>query len=395
MFTDSRLLPASGGFPTPGQDIIGTTWQQYMRPGEIALFCFDARTSQPLTALGKAPRNQVDEYCTAYRSLYMARLVAKAKLMKNPGMIMVLYDKRGRWLGTRSREGEDRRNVGLGLAWILFQMPLWAFLGTIAILALSELSARAFGSERIHWQSMSSQEWSGLIVVGMLLGGATRLVFEYVRGRLVLYLTRSARQPVGSPGREAFYQRLARTNNSSLLLPLDITFEPTRIEWLSVEKYQGWADALRREGFELLGAYQIREVRLDLELWFQPAEDLVAEVVNHPQAGMWVGAFTRYEDWSSFGVSNKKNFGLVDPHPTKRVVHLGADATAEQVIDKSRRERPGGVRCKVVPENLLSDYATSWRQYVEWRRARGTTAEEYKRIAERKAEAKVKGEAWL
>jgi len=310
-------------------------------------------------------------------------------------MIMVLYDKRGRWLGTRSREGEDRRNVGLGLAWILFQMPLWAFLGTIAILALSELSARALGSERIHWQSMSSQEWSGLIVVGMLLGGATRLVFEYVRGRLVLYLTRSARQPVGSPGREAFYQRLARTNNSSLLLPLDITFEPTRIEWLSVEKYQGWADALRREGFELLGAYQIREVRLDLELWFQPAEDLVAEVVNHPQAGMWVGAFTRYEDWSSFGVSNKKNFGLVDPHPTKRVVHLGADATAEQVIDKSRRERPGGVRCKVVPENLLSDYATSWRQYVEWRRARGTTAEEYKRIAERKAEAKLKGEAWL
>jgi hypothetical protein len=47
-----------------------------------------------------------------------------------------------------------------------------------------------------------------------------------------------------------------------------------------------------------------------------------------------------------------------------------------------------------VPENLHSDYVTSWRQYVEWRRARGTTAEEYKRISERKAEAKVKGESW-
>lgn len=395
MFTDSRLLPASGGFPTPGQDISGTPWQQHMRPGEIALFYFDARTGQPLTALGKVPRNQIDEYCSAYRSLYMARLVAKSKIIKNPSMITVLYDKRGRWLGTMSREGEDRRNIGLGLAWLLFQMPLCALFGTLAILALSEISARTLGSERMHWESMSSQEWTGLIVAGMLLGGAVRLVFEYVRGRLVLYLTRAAREPVGSPGREAFYQRLARTNNSSLLLPLDITFEPTKIEWQSMEKYQAWFDGLRREGFELLGAYQIREVCLDLELWLRSAEDLVAEVVNHPQAGMWMGALTLYQDWSSFGVSNKKNFGLIDPHPTKKIVHIGAEATAEQVIDKARRERPEGVRRRVGPENLLSDYATSWRQYVEWRRARGTTAEEYKRISERKAEAKLKGESWL
>jgi hypothetical protein len=162
-----------------------------------------------------------------------------------------------------------------------------------------------------------------------------------------------------------------------------------------MEKYQAWAEALRREGFELLGAYQIREVRLDMELWLQSAEDLVGEAVNHPQAGMWLEAFTRYEDWSSFGVSNKKNFGLIDPHPTKKTVHIGADATAEQVIEKARRERPEGVRRRVSREDLLSDYATSWRQYVEWRRARGTTAAEYKRISERKAEAKLKGESWL
>src|ERR1700745_3674880 len=77
---------------------------------------------------------------------------------------------------------------------------------------------------------------------------------------------------------------------------------------------------------------------------------------------MWLEAFTRYEDWSSFGVSNKKNFGLIDPHPTKKTVHIGADATAEQVIEKARRERPEGVRRRVSRENLLSDYATSWRR---------------------------------
>ena len=281
------------------------------------------------------------------------------------------------------------------MAWVLFQFPLWAFFGTLAILAVSEILARYLGTDRIHWENMSSQEWSGLVVVGMFLGGTARFVFEYIRGCLVLHLTRDARQPVGSPGREKFYKWIARTNNSSLLLPLDITFEPTTIEWISAEKHQSWSEALRREGFELAGAYQIREVRLDLELWFRRDDDLVAEVVNHPQAGMWIGAFTRYEDWSSFGVSNKKNFGLIDPHPTKKVVHLGADATVEQVIDKARRERPENVRRKVVPENILSDYATSWRQIAEWRRACGTSAAEYKWISERKAEAKAKGESWF
>jgi hypothetical protein len=145
----------------------------------------------------------------------------------------------------------------------------------------------------------------------------------------------------------------------SLLLPLDITLEPTNIEWLSVEKYQAWTDTLRREEFELLGAHQIREVRFDLELWCHSAEDLVAEVVNDQQAGMWVCVFTRYEDGSSFGVSNKKNFGLIDPHPTKKIVHIGADATAEQVIDKARRERPEGGRHPVVPSSILADYATA------------------------------------
>lgn len=394
MFTDSRLLPASGGFPKPGQDISGTKWQELMRPGETAVFTFDARTGQPLTALGEVPRKPINEYCCAYRSLYMARLVAKGRIFGNPGVITVLYDKRGRWLGTMSREGEDRRNIGLGLAWVLLQIPLFTFLGGLAILAASELSARYFGTDRIRWESMSSQEWSGLITAGLLLAGIGKFVFEYWRARLVLYLTRSGREPIGSPGRDAFYKRLSR-KGPNLLIPLDITFEPVKVEWLSAEKYGAWSDALRREGFELVGDYQIPEVRLDLELWFQPAEDLVAEIVNHPQADMWVAVWTRYEDWSSFGISNKKNFGLIDPHPTKKIVHIGANATAEQVIERARRDRPGGVRRRAVRENILSDYATSWRQYVEWRRARGTTAEEYKRISERKAAAKAKSESWL
>jgi len=394
MFTDSRLLPASGAFPKPGQDIGGTPWQQHMRPGEIALFTFDAKTGQPLTAKCVPPQSPVSEYCSAFRSMYMARRVAKGRVRSHPHVITALWDKRGRWLATMSREGEDRRNPGVGLAWILFQFPLFAFLGTLVILAISALSARYFNTEPLHWERMTPQELYGIIVAGLLLAATGRLLFEIVRRRLVLRYTRPARQPIGSPEREKLYERLARTNNSSLLIPLDITLTPTSIDWPAPEKYAEWTDVLRREGFERLGAYLIPETQVQADYWFHSEEDLTATIANHSKAGMWLCVFTRSEDWSSFGVANKKPVPI-DPHPTKRIVYSGPDASAEVVLDQARRGRPEGARRRPTTDNILPDYATSWRQYVEWRRARGTTAEEYKRVAESKARAKAAGTSWL
>jgi hypothetical protein len=394
MFTDSRLLPASGVFPKPGQDISGTIWQQYMRNSEIALFCFDARTGRPLTVKGETPQTPVSEYCTAFRSLYMARLVAKGRVTENPRMITVLYDKSGRWLVTMSREGEERRNPGLGLAWVLFQFPLLAFYGTAFILASSVFWTHWFGGEPLRWNRLSAQEWNGLIAAGLILGGLGRLVFEVARRAMVIRNTRPARQPVGSPGREEFYTRLAKTNNSSLLTPLDVTYVPSTIDWPSPEKYAEWGAALRREGFEHLGPHLIPEVRVFVDYWFNPKEDLTATIVFHPKAGMWLDVFTRYEDWSSFSVANKKP-APIDPHPTKKTLYLGPEANADAVIERARRERPNGVRRRPTRDTILSDGATSWRQYVEWRRARGTTAEEYKRVDEAKAAAKAAGTSWL
>jgi len=392
MFTDSRLLPAPGSFPKPGQDISGTPWQELMRPGEIALFCFDARSGQLVTVKGEVPESPASEYCIAYRSWYMARRVARGRVMKNPRMICALYDQRGRWLATLSRQGEDRRNPGLGLAWVLFQFPLLAFLGVVIIFAASAVSALCFGTAMLRWERLSLQEWNALLAAGLLLGGALRFVLDMVRRQMLVWHARPVQQPIGSPGREKFYQRLARTNNSSLLVPLDITFVPTTIDWPSPEKYAEWASVLQREGFEHFGAYLIPEVRTSTDLWFNSAEDMLAEIVDHSKAGVWLSVSTLYQDWSSFGVSNK-NAPPIDPHPKRNIQYIGPEASAEMVIEKARNERPAGARRPARRESRLTNYATSWRQYVEWRRARGTTAEEYKRVAERKAQAA--GTSWL
>lgn len=394
MFTDSRLLPASGAFPKPGQDISGTPWQHYMRPGEIGLFTFDAKTGQPLTAKYEVPETPVSEYCTAFSSMYMARLIAKGRVRSHPQVITVLYDKRGRWLATMSREGEDRRNPGLGLAWILVQFALLAFFGTLFIFAVSALSAHWFGTEPLVWERTSPQELNGLICAGLLLAGLGRLLFKLGRRQLLLRLLRPALQPIGSPQRDKFYKRLEKTNKPNLLVPLDVTFTPTTIDWPSPEKYTAWTELLRCEGFQQLGTFLIPEAQVLADYWFHPQEDLTATIPRHPTAGMWLSVFTRYEDWSSFCVANKKPVPI-DPHPTKKIVYLGPDAGGETVLEKARRDRPIGARRRPTRDNILPDYATSWRQYVEWRRARGTTADEYKRVAETKARAKAAGTSWL
>jgi hypothetical protein len=279
------------------------------------------------------------------------------------------------------------------LAWVLFQLPLLAFLGTVAIFVMSAASAQWFGIGALHWQRMTAQEWNGVFVVALLLGGIARLLFEMARNQLMLWNTRSARQPIGSLGREKFYERLERTNNSNLLVPLEVTFVPATIDWPAPEKYAEWTDVLRREGFEQLGEYLIPEARVFTDFWINSREDLIATIVSYAREGMWLAASTRYEDWSSFSVANKNEPG-VDPHPTKKVVYLGPDADAVAVIEKARRDRPEGMRHPPGRDSVLSDYAISWRQYVEWRRARGTTAKEFKRADERKARAKAAGTPW-
>lgn len=157
MFFYSRVLPVSGAIPTPGKDMPGASWQQEMRFGEIALFNFDAKSGQLLGPKARVPQLPVQEVCMVFGSRYAARVSAKGQIAAHPQMVTVLYDRRGRWLSTRSRDGETRRNPGLGLAWILLQFPLLAIYGTLAIVAFSHLTSSYLDAEPIRLGELSQQ----------------------------------------------------------------------------------------------------------------------------------------------------------------------------------------------------------------------------------------------
>jgi hypothetical protein len=386
MFFYSRVLPVAGAVPTPGNDISGTAWQQHMRIGEIALFSFGARSGQLLKPKGDVPQLPMHEVCMVFGSRYAARFSAKAHMISKPGSLSVLYDRHGRWLSTFSREGETRRNPGLGLAWLLFQFPLMAAYGTLAILAVWAVRAYWFKTEPIRLAEISSQDLGGLLVGGLFLGTLGRLVFEWMRHRLLIWHGKPALAPMGSPQREKLYQRMAKNPQPGILVPLDVTLVPMEIEWPSPENRDLWSTALRNHGFQHFGPFVTPETKGSVDFWFDSNRDLTATIAALPTRGMWLTVFTRYEDDSSFSVVNRDATGL-DSHPRKKVVHLGREATADSVITRALSDRPDGLRRRPTAENLLDDYKNGWRANVEWRRARGTTAEEYKRIAERRARA--------
>ena len=326
-----------------------------------------------------------------FGSRYAARASARGQIAAHPQMLTVLYDRRGRWLSTWSREGESRRNPGLGLAWLLFQFPLMAIYGTVAVLLLSAIDAAYFGTEPIRLSEMASQQLSSLFTGGLLVGAFGRLLFELIRMRLIAWHGKPALAPVGSLEREKLYRRVAKQGGSWRLVPPEVSLVPAAVEWPVPEKHSEWSAVLQSRGFQHRGEFTSPGTKAGHDFWFKADDDLTALIATLPTRGMWLAVFTRYEDESSFCALNKLPTGM-DHHPKSERVFLGMDASAEAVIEHALKNRPAGQRRRPSADNLLDDYRTGWRKSMEWRRSRGTTAEEVKRVDQGRSQPKALGE---
>jgi hypothetical protein len=271
------------------------------------------------------------------------------------------------------------------------QFPLPAICGGLAIVVLSRLMALYLDVEPMRPSEMSPQQFSRLFAAGLQLGGLARLLLEYVRIKLVAWHGRAALAPVGSPEREKMYRRIAKQGGGARLLPSGVSLEPATIAWPVPEKHAEWSAVLQSHGFQHFGQFREVETKGGLDFWFDSAQDLTAIVLMLPTRGMWLSVFTRYDDGSSFCASNKLPTGIELP-PHKKTVYLGLEANAETVIHSALSERPDGHRRRPAAEDLLDDYKKGWIENVEWRRARGTTAEEIKRVDQLRGQPRAIGQ---
>jgi hypothetical protein len=286
--------------------------------------------------------------------------------------------------------GENGESVEWGYLFWSLQFPLMAVYGTISLLALSAIGASYFGIEPIRITGMSSQQLSSLFTGGLLVGGFGCLLLELIRIWLLAWHGRPALAPVGSPEREKLYRRVAKDGGSCRLVPPEVSLVPATVEWPVPEKHSEWSAVLQSAGFQHLGQFVSPEVRAGHDFWFRPDQDLTAIVATLPGQGMWLAVFTPYEDGSSFCAMNKLPTGMDFP-PKRKAVYLGLEASAEALIEHVLKNRPEGQRRRPTADNLLDDYKMGWRTSIEWRRARGTTAEEVKRVDERRGQPKAIG----
>lgn len=370
----NRLLPVRGAVPKPGEDISGTEWQRLMKPGETALFCLDA-TGRLLKMNGEVPENPISEYCVAFKSRFRAQLTARGAAVSHPHVSCALYDKRGRWLATYWNGGSRLRNEGLRLAWVLLQFPITAILGLGIIATIEVLSSLYYHEAVMQWQ-LDKNSVPAFIFVGLLVGGIVRGALHMARLEWIHRDLGPALARPGSPEREKFYKKLNRHN---LLVPEEIKPKAAEVQWPQPEKHEAWARVLHDQGFTRVGQYTISEAGADMDLWLHAENGLTAAVSYVKSRQMWLAAWTQYPDGSSFTIANKTSSG-VDPHPQRKVIDIGPDQPAEEVLRQALALRPSGEYLRFKPEDVIPNYIRRWKEYMEWRRQRGTTIDEFRRI---------------
>jgi hypothetical protein len=385
----SRLIGIRGAAPVPGEDAPNAPWREAMRAGEVAVFCFD-RDGRSINPTGKKAQTEMLEVALAFRSRFAASLMMRG-VQKKYTATVAMYDKRGRWLETRSAEGVRLRNETLEYTKRVLQYPFAVACGIFFLIGMILVRARYFGGFPLDWTGMTPSERGSIVVWGGLLGLITRWVLYVVRLFWIKAAVMPALAPMGSAQREEFYRQMERRKNDTLT-PLDAELQVVEIPWPDREQHATWAKDYERLGFELVGSYRVLQTVSFVELYVNPEKSLTGTIsyASLGSAGMWVDMTTRYEDGLLFSVVAKESAGL-DPHPKRKSVRLPRTATIDEVFQKMMSERPQGPMLRVSRELVIPRFKQSWREYVEWRRQRGTTAEEYKRIDERRA-ARKRGE---
>ncbi len=381
----SRTIGIGGVYPVPGQDLQAAPWMELMKAGEYAVFYFD-RAGQILQPTGEKAPAPMHEICLVFHDKKAARLVMRGARMMIPGVTVAMYDKRGRWLETQNREGVRRRKEDLDFALFMLQIPLLTALGTI-LLGGSTLYSIVRHQEPIDWQRFTINQWLGSVIIGLFIGAFLKLLWTAGREAYIVRASRGGRAPMGSKERDQFYKQLEKAK-SVTSTPLDVELERTEIAWPDSALHDAWAASLNSLGFEPAGSYNIVRSPSCIEFFIHPAHRITANCTLGPRADMWTEMVTRYEDGTAFIVSAHESPGL-DPHPKRTTVRLPRTATVEEILQKMLAERPQKPMEIPQKDEVVTRFKKSWREYMEWRRAKGTSAEEYKRVDQKRVARKA------
>lgn len=180
--------------------------------------------------------------------------------------------------------------------------------------------------------------------------------------------------------REKVFKDVARRAGERV--PDEVHLSPvTMVMWKDEDKWRESFNALEEHGFRHAGNYRVNELGVDVQFLINEDQCALACIYNHPAVGVFMDVVTRFTDGSSVTFANRQGTGL-DQHPEFQNKFLG-DISASELVERALRERPDKPRRCVHEEDLVPDFCRVWKEYKQWRKKRGTSAEEVERIYER------------
>jgi hypothetical protein len=154
--------------------------------------------------------------------------------------------------------------------------------------------------------------------------------------------------------------------------------------WTDENAAESATEALVENGFVEAGTYRVPEMPgVTVRLLANPAESVYAAIYAHPQAGLWLDLFARYQGHTSVTFTTSRVTGL-EARPGHRIVHAPG-MSAFRLCERAFTEMPEGTLRPVSVDRAVHDFEEAYAESVAWRKARGVSAREVAGVARRKA----------
>lgn len=171
----------------------------------------------------------------------------------------------------------------------------------------------------------------------------------------------------------------AQQNTTPARLHLIPTPSPA---WRDPEGVAGRADPLGDLGFQEVGTFTTQELPgLFLRAFAHPAECAYAVVYEHPQAGVWLDLFSRYEDGTTLTYTTTVQGRDLDQRPGHGKVPA-PELDSAALWRRFHAERPQRPLAPHPAEAFAATFEQSYAEAMDWRNARGYSEEEVRRVLE-------------
>ena len=218
----------------------------------------------------------------------------------------------------------------------------------------------------------------------LIIVGAVVTAFALCLLMLALWLRGMARKLGVSLGEKLSGLAELAEKMQGAVPPLRVKLRPVEsVEWIEPEKAEAFTEELKGAEFEEIGDFEVEPSPATMRALHHPAEGIHAAVQQHPQAGVWLSLFARFEDGEKLTYTNA--FETPFERAKDNVVRVHPGATTQELLSRFRAERPAKSAVRVPRDEFPAFFERAYAEGMDWMIARGgPTEDEIRRHCESK-----------